>query len=154
MLSRPERKSKMEQRPEYHLNLAVLLLVALADDTPRHAYLLIDELVDLTGWKPSPSSVSDALGRLERDQFIEPVPAKGRQKPFRITEAGREELDSALALLHRLTRVGRSRIKQWREENGRTGDIPSSKRSRSSAPAEQASPEDPPDTAAGSGTSR
>ncbi|GAB1639586.1 PadR family transcriptional regulator [Krasilnikovia sp. MM14-A1259] len=120
----------MPQRPEYHVNLTVMLLVALADGEPRHAYRLCDELIDLAGWRPSASSVNDVLARLHRDGFIEPVPARGRQKPYQLTEQGREELNWAAALLHRLARLGRGRIQQWREDTGSTGDIPARRRPR------------------------
>lgn len=118
------------ERPEYFTNVRLLVLVALADGRPRHAYRLVDELIDLTGWRPSATTVIDSLARLHRDGFAELVPGSGRQKPYRITEAGLEELNAILTLLHRLTRVGRERTREWRVANGLTGDIPSRDRPR------------------------
>jgi DNA-binding PadR family transcriptional regulator len=119
-----------QRRPEQYLTPAFLLLVRLADGLPRHGYLLSDELVDTTGWRPPASTISDALTRLERDGLIEARGPRGRQKPYQITEAGREELDFVLALATRLVRDGRATLKEWRDATGRTGDTPARQRSR------------------------
>src|SRR4051794_36711157 len=119
----------MAQRPEYFATPATLLLVGLADGVPRHGYLLTDELIDLTGWRPSPSTVSDALARLARDGLVEEVPSRGRRRPYRLTADGRAELDTALALLNRLVRQGREILREWRLAEGRTGDTVDRRRS-------------------------
>jgi DNA-binding PadR family transcriptional regulator len=114
----------VERRPEQYLTPALLLLACLADGLPRHAYRLGDELTDMTGWKPATSTVADTIARLERDGLVEEHPVQGRQKPYRITEAGRAELDVMLALANRVVRDGRAALKQWRQATGRTGDVP------------------------------
>jgi DNA-binding PadR family transcriptional regulator len=114
----------MERRPEQYVTPALLVLTCLADGLPRHAYRLGDELTDMTGWKPATSTVADTVSRLERDGLIEEHAVQGRQKPYRITEAGRVELDAMLALANRVVRDGRSALKQWRQATGRTGDVP------------------------------
>ncbi len=119
-----------ERRPEQYLTPALLLLARLADGVPRHAYLLSEELINTTGWRPPTSTVADTLTRLERDGLIEEHTTRGRQKPYRITEAGRDELDAMLALANRVVRDARAAMKEWRQATGRTGDIPAGRRAR------------------------
>jgi DNA-binding PadR family transcriptional regulator len=108
-----------------------LYLLRLLADEPRHGYELIRLLEDeLSGlYKPSPGSVYPRLSALEEDGLIERTEEEGR-KAYRITEAGRAELDerreeldelerrvaSAGDLAHDIRSEVRASVRELREE--------------------------------------
>jgi DNA-binding PadR family transcriptional regulator len=75
------------------LDLAVL---GLLRDGPRHGYDLKQSLADLGFVRVSFGSLYPALRRLEKREMIEAARASGRRKAYRVTEAGRDELDRLL----------------------------------------------------------
>jgi DNA-binding PadR family transcriptional regulator len=75
------------------LDLAVL---GLLRDGPRHGYDLKQSLADLGFLRVSFGSLYPALRRLEKRELIEAARASGRRKAYRVTEAGRLELDRLL----------------------------------------------------------
>src|SRR2546423_2269252 len=86
------------ERPEMsplfgHGDLRLYLLHALADQ-PRHGYELIRHIEDrfLGMYSPSPRTNYPRLAALEEDGLIERNEEDGR-KGYRITAAGREELE-------------------------------------------------------------
>lgn len=113
-----------------HGDFRLYLLRMLADE-PRHGYELIRSLEDeLSGlYKPSPGSVYPRLSALEEEGLIERTEEEGR-KSYRITEAGRAELDerrdeldelehrvgSAGDLAHDIRSEVRASVRELREE--------------------------------------
>ncbi|MGW2858569.1 methyltransferase domain-containing protein [Streptomyces sp. NPDC001205] len=83
----------------------LLILCALAPG-PLHGYAINTAVEELTGRRLGRGSLSSALSRLEGKQLIEALPAQGRQRPLRLTPAGRQllerEVDSAARLTRRL----------------------------------------------------
>ncbi len=75
------------------LDLAVL---GLLRDGPRHGYDLKQSLADLGFVRVSFGSLYPALRRLEKRGLIEALRASGRRKAYRVTGAGRDELDLLL----------------------------------------------------------
>src|SRR3972149_4281635 len=75
------------------LDMAVL---GLLREGPMHGYELKQRLVDLGFWRISFGSVSPALRRLERAEFIEGTPGSGRRKEYRITADGKEHFQEIL----------------------------------------------------------
>ena len=71
-----------------------LLILALLEEQPRHGYDLIKELTERTGgfYAPSPGMVYPALTYLEELGHAA-VEADGNKKLYRITDAGKAELD-------------------------------------------------------------
>lgn len=73
-------------------------LLALLDDRPRYGLELKQEFERQTGemWPLNVGQVYTTLGRLERDGLVtgaDPAPdGDERQRPYRITEAGRQSL--------------------------------------------------------------
>lgn len=74
------------------VRLAALLLIA---EQPMNGYQIIEALADRTDdqWRPSPGAIYPALSQLEDEGLIEAVTEDGR-KAYRLTEAGRTEVDS------------------------------------------------------------
>ena len=72
-----------------------LYLLALLEDGPRHGYELIKALSDRFGgtYSPSPGTVYPRLAKLQEEGLVEAESA-GRRSVYRITEAGRRELDA------------------------------------------------------------
>ena len=75
------------------LDLAVL---GLLHEGPRHGYDLKQHLAELGFVRVSFGSVYPALRRLENRGLIEALRVTGRRKSYRVTDAGREELDRLL----------------------------------------------------------
>lgn len=89
-----------------------LVLLKLAEDTPRHGYDLIRAVEDRTGgvYAPSPGVVYPTLTLLEDMGFLDERKAEGSRKLFAITEAGRAHLAERAAevtgLFERLDSLG------------------------------------------------
>ena len=86
-----------------------LVLLALLDDHPMHAYEVMSELARLFGpaYRPSPGSVYPAVEALEAEGLIEGQEAGGR-KTYTATDAGTAALaerQDALATLELRTGV-------------------------------------------------
>lgn len=77
-----------------------LYLLALLKDGPRHGYELIKALSDRFGgtYAPSPGTVYPRLAKLQEEGLVA-AESEGRRSVYRITEAGRAELDARRAEL-------------------------------------------------------
>jgi DNA-binding PadR family transcriptional regulator len=88
-----------------------LLILALLAERPSHGYELIKALEERSGgfYSPSPGMIYPALTYLEEIGRAT-VEAEGAKKLYRLTEAGRRELDenrdAADAMLSELARIG------------------------------------------------
>jgi len=89
---------------------AVLLLLS---EEARNGYQIMQEVEERSGglWSPSPGSVYPALQQLEDEGLIRAEEADGR-KLFRLTDAGREEVDKR----------DPERPAPWDEIGGESGD--------------------------------
>lgn len=72
-----------------------LYLLALLEDGPRHGYELIKALSDRFGgtYAPSPGTVYPRLAKLQEEGLVA-AESEGRRSVYRITDAGRAELDA------------------------------------------------------------
>ena len=90
-----------------------LLVLAILDKGPMHAYGIIKELEKSSGFKPSPGALYPILKRLLREGLVEAEPG-GHETPgtrlYKITSKGREFLDARKSELDEAMRVVRS----WR----------------------------------------
>jgi DNA-binding PadR family transcriptional regulator len=85
-----------------------LVLCALAAG-PAHGYAINTAISAMTGQRLGPGSLYGALTRLEAKGYVEPVdggPQEGRQRPVRLTDAGREALEAQLRAMERVSAVG------------------------------------------------
>ena len=80
-----------------------LYLLKLLDEQPRHGYEVISLLEDrfLGFYSPSAGTVYPRLAKLESEGLVEHEEADGR-KVYRLTDAGRQELDDHVAELKTL----------------------------------------------------
>ncbi len=85
-----------------HGQLRLYLLASLAD-SPRHGYELIQQLESRFAglYSPSAGTVYPRLAKLEEEGLLERVD-EGRKATYRITDAGRAEVDSRRAEIEQL----------------------------------------------------
>jgi DNA-binding PadR family transcriptional regulator len=80
--------------------VAFQILETLAD-APRHAAAMTREIERQSGRRPGPAILYGAITRLEERNWIEPLPATDRRRPYRLTTTGeaawREHLDAQFA---------------------------------------------------------
>lgn len=94
----------------------VLLILASLASEPRHGYALIQDIETLSGGRVrmSTGTLFGALKRLLDDGWIERFQSKdtSRQKQaYRLTAAGRKQLESELDRMKQLTRAGFARLR-------------------------------------------
>lgn len=77
-------------------NDAQLLVLSALADGPLHGYAVNAAIAKVAGERLGPGSLYGALTRLEGKGLIEPADAVGRQRPVRLTPAGRAELERGL----------------------------------------------------------
>lgn len=82
-----------------------LVLCALADG-PLHGYAINTAIEELTGERLGPGSLYGALTRLEAKGFVESLAGSGRQRPVRLTDAGRDVLERELRAMARVAKAG------------------------------------------------
>ena len=88
---------------------ALYILISLADG-PKHGYAITQDIESVAGQKLGPGTLYGAIARLEARQWIEPLPAEDRRRPYRLTAAGQRVLRHRLQNLHALARVGKARL--------------------------------------------
>jgi DNA-binding PadR family transcriptional regulator len=88
---------------------ALYILVSLADG-PKHGYAMTQDIEVVSGQRLGPGTLYGAIARLEARNWIEPLPAEDRRRPYRLTAAGKRVLRHRLDSLHEIARVGRARL--------------------------------------------
>ena len=88
---------------------ALLILISLADG-PKHGYAMTQDIAEVSGQKLGPGTLYGALARLEERNWIEPLPAEDRRRPYRLTSAGQRVLRARLESLRAVTRIGHTRL--------------------------------------------
>lgn len=69
----------------------LLVLASLAGED-RHGYEIMEDVTAFAGVRLGPGTLYGAITRLEEKDWIRPMAADGRRKPYRITPAGRRYL--------------------------------------------------------------
>lgn len=87
----------------------MLVLASLADG-PKHGHAMIEDIARLSGTRLGPGTLYGAIGRLEQQGWIEPLPQEERRRPYRITAAGMSALRSRLTILQRFAKAGLGRL--------------------------------------------
>lgn len=87
----------------------VLILTSLASG-PKHGYALLQDIESFAGVTLGPGTLYGAIGRLEERGLIEPVESSERRRPYRLTAAGAEALEAALADLRAIVEEGTARL--------------------------------------------
>src|ERR1022692_2183211 len=97
------------ERMGYYSDPPLLVLASLASG-PKHGHAMIEDIASLCGTRLGPGTLYGAIGRLEQQGWIEPLPAEERRQPYRITPNGQSALRAKLATLQRFTKAGMKRI--------------------------------------------
>jgi DNA-binding PadR family transcriptional regulator len=87
----------------------LLLLISLAGG-PKHGHAMFLDVQRFGGVRLGPGTLYGALARLEGAGQVEPLPADGRRRPYRLTDAGRHVLESRLSGLQRAVATGIERV--------------------------------------------
>jgi DNA-binding PadR family transcriptional regulator len=87
----------------------LLILISLAGG-PKHGHAILLDVASFAGVRLGPGTLYGALTRLEDEHLVEPMPADGRRRPYRLTDAGRGALRARLDGLSTAVRIGQSRV--------------------------------------------
>jgi len=88
---------------------SVLVLASLAERS-KHGYLIMQDVKSVFGVRLGPGTLYGAITRLEERGLIAAAASKGRQRPYRITAAGRRYLANRLKGLSQLVNIGLRRL--------------------------------------------
>lgn len=92
-----------------YANVSFLVLASLASG-PKHGYAMMEDILQFSGTQLEPGPLYGALTRLERQGWIEALPAEERRRPYQITSAGIRVLQEQVASLERVAGAGRARL--------------------------------------------
>lgn len=84
-------------------NDAQMLVLCALTDGPLHGYAINAAVERVSGQRLGPGSLYGALARLEAKQLVEPLDGQGRQRPVRLTAAGRELLERKARSMARMS---------------------------------------------------
>ncbi len=93
-----------------HFSDPPLLVLASLANGPKHGHAMIEDIASICGTRLGPGTLYGAIGRLEQQGWIEPLPAVERRQPYRITAEGVRVLRARLTTLHRFTKAGLKRL--------------------------------------------
>ncbi len=89
---------------------ALLILASLAEDD-KHGYAMMEDIRRFAGVSLGAGTLYGAITRLEQDGLIRRIESEERRKPYRITAAGRRQLQEDLAGLSHVVKTGLERLK-------------------------------------------
>ncbi len=84
-------------------------MISLASG-PRHGHGIMLDVQAFAGVRLGPGTLYGAISRLEADGLLAPLPAEGRRRPYRLTDAGSTALRARLARLDPLLTTARQRV--------------------------------------------
>ena len=94
-----------------HYSDPPLLVLASLATGPKHGHAMIDDIEEMSGARLGPGTLYGAIGRLEKQGWIEAMPAEDRRRPYRLTEAGRSALVAKMSTLQRFVAAGTRRLR-------------------------------------------
>ena len=71
---------------------------------------MIEDIERLCGTRLGPGTLYGAIGRLEQQGWIEPLPVEERRQPYSITAQGMSVLRAKLTTLQRFSKSGLKRL--------------------------------------------
>jgi DNA-binding PadR family transcriptional regulator len=83
----------------------ILILTSLSS-SERHGYALLQDIERFAGLRLGPGTLYGAIGRLEERGLIEPAGNTGRRRPYRLTAAGVDALESSLRQMRTILEEG------------------------------------------------
>jgi DNA-binding PadR family transcriptional regulator len=88
-----------------------LLILSSLTGGPKHGYAIMQDISTFAGIELGPGTLYTAISRLMDENWIEPIEASGRQRPYRITTAGLDYLRAQLHKMRRLANFGLRRLR-------------------------------------------
>jgi len=88
---------------------SLLVLASLAEGA-KHGHAMLDDIEMMCGRRLGPGTLYGAIGRLERQGLIEPLPADDRRRPYRLTRAGHASFTARLEAMQRIVTIGAARL--------------------------------------------
>lgn len=89
---------------------SLLILTSLVTG-PKHGYALFQDIEAFAGQRLGPGTLYGAIGRLEQRGLIESLAPEGRTRPYRLTAAGHQSLETTLTELRCLVDEGTARLR-------------------------------------------
>lgn len=99
----------MSDSPAHFSDPQFLVLASLADG-PKHGHAMLHDIEAMSGSRLGPGTLYGAIGRLERQGWIEPLEAEDRRRPYRLTKTGHAVFTAKLRTLQRIVAVGSGRL--------------------------------------------
>lgn len=93
-----------------HFSDPQLLVLASLAEGAKHGHAMLDDIEHMSGSRLGPGTLYGAIARLERQGWIEPLPADDRRKPYRLTEAGQRVFAAKMQTLERIVGVAAARL--------------------------------------------
>ena len=87
-----------------------LLVLASLAEGDKHGYAITQDIAAQVGVVLGPGTLYGAIARLEERGFIEGLPAEGRRRPYRITDAGAGALTAQAKRMRDLASLTLSRL--------------------------------------------
>ncbi len=89
----------------------VFLVLASLAEGEKHGYGMMDDIERFGGVRLGPGTLYGAITRLEERGWIEPTESEDRRRPYRITGAGRQYLETQAGAMDRIARAALKRLK-------------------------------------------
>jgi DNA-binding PadR family transcriptional regulator len=89
-----------------------LLVLASLADGDKHGYAMMIDIKEFAGVEMGPGTLYGAITRLEAHGLIKGLQPVDRRRPYRLTAAGRAQLQEHLAALEPLVRTGLRRLRR------------------------------------------
>lgn len=88
---------------------SLLILISLAEG-PRHGYAIMTDIAEFSGARMGPGTLYGAIARLESQGLIEPLAGDDRRRPYRLTPAGLQALQTTISGIRDLARTAEGRL--------------------------------------------
>jgi len=88
-----------------------LLVLASLADGEKHGYAMMEDIQRFANVRLGPGTLYGAITRLEQRGWIRPVGSDDRRRPYCITGAGREYLQTQLTSLDQVLKTAIRRLK-------------------------------------------
>jgi DNA-binding PadR family transcriptional regulator len=89
---------------------SLYILLSLSDG-PKHGYLIMTDVAEISGVPLGPGTLYGALARLEGRGLIEALEPEDRRRPYRLTALGATSLKAQLDGLAGFAKAGLERLK-------------------------------------------
>jgi DNA-binding PadR family transcriptional regulator len=88
-----------------------LLVLASLAGGPKHGYAMVSDIEQMARTHLGPGTLYGALARLQEQGLIVALEAEGRRRPYAITAAGSQQLETRLQTIHAVAETGLARLR-------------------------------------------